>query len=455
LITFGDSRNEVWERFFQHITVSSHQNLINFLEELDLDIVPVKDVVRSSQDAIINAKRLRNENVESVILHLPSWAPPNLVIIAVTTVAKPPLILASRRNAGIVSMGASAGALSQLGIRHKRVLYDKFTEGLTSDILSFVRAASAIYTLKGQTFGVFGGRSLGMYTCMPNLDQWQQMFGIDIEHVDQLEIIREAERIPKERVEKFLNWLEKNCVSIDYDGEKLTKDKLELQIRCYLATKDIVKERKFDFFGVKCQPELSEKYVAQCLTAAFSNDNYDAEGPKEPIVCSCEVDADGALTMQILHLISGGKPVLMLDVGLDYIDGTYICGNCGGQSTWYSQRSDKPEENLKHVRLKPAWAPAGGAVTHYVCKPGEVTLARLYRKSGEYYMLILHGEIVEALGASELIDKLNLPIACVKFSMDLKHFIQEYGSNHIHAVIGDYTKELKDFCDLTGIKKIP
>jgi L-fucose isomerase-like protein len=62
---------------------------------------------------------------------------------------------------------------------------------------------------------------------------------------------------------------------------------------------------------------------------------------------------------------------------------------------------------------------------------------------------------VEALGASELIDKLNLPIACVKFSMDLKHFIQEYGSNHIHAVIGDYTKELKDFCDLTGIKKIP
>ena len=124
---------------------------------------------------------------------------------------------------------------------------------------------------------------------------------------------------------------------IEYDDKKLTPEKLKQQIRHYEATKKIIEDRRLDFIGVKCHYEMSRHYCTQCLSAAFCNDPYDWDGPKEPVVCACEADSDAALTMQILHLLTN-DPVVFMDVrhyDKDY-DVMVFC-NCGSQST-YTQR---------------------------------------------------------------------------------------------------------------------
>ena len=84
----------------------------------------------------------------------------------------------------------------------------------------------------------------------------------------------------------------------------LQPEKLQLQIRHYEAIKQIIREHHYDFVGVKCHYEMSRHYCTQCISAAFCNDPYDWDGPKEPVVYACEADCDAALTMQILKLLT-------------------------------------------------------------------------------------------------------------------------------------------------------
>src|SRR5205085_3695716 len=70
-------------------------------------------------------------------------------------------------------------------------------EATYARVRSFVRAASAASRLKGQTFGLIGGRSMGMYTATADPAQWLATFGVDVEHIDQGEIVRLAAEVPR------------------------------------------------------------------------------------------------------------------------------------------------------------------------------------------------------------------------------------------------------------------
>ena len=69
--------------------------------------------------------------------------------------------------------------------------------------------------------------------------------------------------------------------------------------------RELIDEWKLDFCGIKAQPELTDNFCTADIAEAFLNDPYDWDGPKRPIVCATEADMDGALTMQILAVISG------------------------------------------------------------------------------------------------------------------------------------------------------
>lgn len=99
---------------------------------------------------------------------------------------------------------------------------------------------------------------------------------------------RIGETIPQEQVDKAMAWLEEHVKKIHYDGRQLTPEKLQLQIRHYEAIKQIIREHHYDFVGVKCHYEMSRHYCTQCISAAFCNDPYDWERPKEPVVYACE-----------------------------------------------------------------------------------------------------------------------------------------------------------------------
>ena len=74
---------------------------------------------------------------------------------------------------------------------------------------------------------------------------------------------------------------------------------------------------------------MSRHYCTQCISAAFMNDPYDWEGPKEPTVFACEADSDAGLTMQMLKLLTD-EPVVFMDVRhWDAERGVMVFCNCG------------------------------------------------------------------------------------------------------------------------------
>lgn len=465
LMTFGDERKHEWENYFRGLTEPRHQQAVDYFKGLPLELHFSPKVARTKQDIDGQADQLKVAGAEALVAHIPCWTSPNLVVRGIQRLGLPTVLVSNRHPGthGTVGLLGAAGTLDQIGYPHLRIR-EEFdspdSPAIADKVLPFFRAAAAAARLRGEVFGLFGGRSLGIDTGTFDPMQWKRMFGVDVEHIDQLEIIRRADLVSKEKTEAMVAWLADNVASIGYDDKGLTRDKLAFQVRCYLATREIAREMGLDFVAIKCMPDLSTHYVPQCITAAFMPGPYDAEGDKEPTMMACEADGDAALTMEVLKQISGGKPALFMDIS--YIDDerqTFYLPNCGAQCTWYANRSDKPADNLKKVELRPAMRPGGGAITYFTAAPGQLTLARLYRKGGEYRMVILPGEAITP-SRQEYDDfvkargRHQLPTAFVKVSVNIEQFIDEFGSNHIVGVAGSYCHELEHVCRLLDVTPV-
>lgn len=457
LLTFSDSRSTAYQAMLP-VNLEFQKRLEEALKSTnEVEVLTGQNIIQTPKQAEAEVARLEAMGVDGFLFHFAGWSFPHLATVAARRSQVPVLLFASF-NPGypsLIGMIASGASLDQIGVKHGRVWGDPADPACMARILQFGRAAKAVHRLRGQICGLLGGRSMGMYVGTADPAQWQSLFGVDLEHIDQLEIVRRAEGVPEEKVQEALRWLQGRVGNIHWDGKTLTEEKLKLQIRAYYATKEIIREKELDFVAVKCQPELSDTFVTQCLSQAFLNDPYDMDGPKEPFVCACEADLDGALTMQILKLMTD-QPVLFYDLRhYDAQDEVYVFSNCGSMATFYAGRSSIPEENLKRVSLYPQIAfyyPGGGAAVQYMAAPGKATFARLARKNGKYWMAIFSGEFVEQPQEKLKEATLEWPQAFVRLKVSPQTLIETLGSNHLHTVAGDYVDCLAEFCAMVGIE---
>lgn len=459
LITFGDHRDHEWEHVFQRMTEPRHGEAVEFFEKLPIDLIVNESVARTREEINNQVDYLRAQRVDALIAHTPCWTSPNLVVHGIQRLDVPTIVLGNKHPGTHSTVGllGAGGTLSQIGYPHIRIRED-FSKALNERAMPFFRASMAKTRLMGKQFGLFGGRSLGIDTGTYDPMQWKQLFGVDSEHIDQLEIVRRAELVSVEDSQRMVGWLESSVAKVAYDDVKLTPEKLDFQARCYLATMEIIKDLGLDFVAIKCMPDMTNHYVPQCLSAALLPGPFDADGPREPIMMACEADADAALSMEILKEVSGGLPVLFMDVSyINDEEGVFYFPNCGAFCSWYAARSDKPEENLRKVELRAANRPAGGAITYFTAGPGPLTLARLYRVEGKYRMMVISAKSVEILDEQynrfvEARGSHQLPTAFLRMDIDVECLIAEFGSNHIMGVAGNRVEELRHFCELLDIE---
>ena len=456
ILGFSDGEPEVDKQLRDFVQAQVNAITAALEKSGEVEVIAGDSLINSVQSAKEEAVKLFSKGIDGAIFSYGVFSFPNFSVIAAQNILKP-VMLAANLNPdwpGMVAMLASGGALHHLGIEHFRVAGDVSQKNVMDRLLTFSRCAKVAGRLNGLTYGLIGGRSLGMYSAVVSMQQWQKKFGIDIDHLDQSEILRLAELVPQEQVDKAFKWLSEKIGKIEYDGKRLTEEKLKTQIRHYEATKQIVKEKGYDFVGVKCHYEMSRNYCTQCLSAAFMNDPYDWDGPKEPFVFSCEADSDGALTMQILKMLTG-DPVIFMDVR--HYDPDYnvmVFCNCGSQSTYYANRSYKPEENLKNVTLYPCLEiySGGGAHVNMMTKAGVATIARLNRYKDDYRMTIIPAEFVELPSEKMAETTKEWPHVFAKLPFDYNIFLDKFDANHCHAIYGDHVEELKMICKMLDIK---
>lgn len=312
IVTLGDSRQEFFKKREPVVAAEIEKIKQAFGNRFELFMPPV--VLNAGQGQEV-ADTVRRENIHAVIIHLPVWATPSLAFRIAYGTRYPVLLLGNlqRDTSSLVTLLAVAGMLDQTGKPCIRVSGDYHDPRVQKQVDTFVRAVTVAEGVRRSSFGMIGGRSIGIGTTVADPSQWQRQFGIEFDHRDQYEIVYRAETLDRERVKHHLEWVKEHIPNIQYGGN-FTEETLERQVRSYLALKDMAAEYQYDFMGVKCQQDMSDHYVLQCLGVALLNNPFDADGNKAPVPTSCECDCDGALTMRILNLCAEGNPSCLLDI---------------------------------------------------------------------------------------------------------------------------------------------
>jgi L-fucose isomerase len=462
LLTMSDGRDFV-ARDLEEFIAAAERRIVGALECRGHQVVRASGPIWTNELATSEARRVADAHPDLTIFHYPVWAFPHFTMLAAAAIPGPLLLLGNidPRYPGMVGMLAAGGALDQTGRVHARAWGDIAEPKVFERVLVAVRAAAAVQGLRGATFGRIGGRPMGMYTAVANSDQWMDRFGVDVEEIDQWELVRRAGDVEASRARAARQWLERHSAGVHYDGKQLTPELLERQIRSYYAMRALIDEWHLDFSGIKGQPELTTHFATMDVTEAFLNDPYDWDGAKPTHVCATEADMDGALTMQLLKALSG-LPVLFADVRHYHRDRDIwdLC-NSGQHATWYAARQDDPLENLRRVSFYPEgfYFPAGGASVHHLAAPAACTFARLTRRDGRYRMHVLRGRFEtyddETNQALMRQSTFEWPHAFARLDVDATEFLARFGSNHIHAVPGEYVAELREVCRLLDIDYEP
>jgi L-fucose isomerase len=464
VLDFGDGRHYL-QVPLEPINRQFREQLAGRLDAAGFEVITGDDVIWQNDLAVRNGRRMAAAEVDAVVFNFSVWAWPQYARVAAQFCPQP-IVMFSNVNPqypGLVGMLANSGSLDQAGIPFTKSFGDVADDGVFAGLRSQITAVAAARRLRGLTYCLIGGRSLGIDTTVIDPAQWMQQFGVDVDHVDQFELVRRAELELSDgtRVTPALDYLERTVGRIHWTAPdapfRLTKDLLRRQLGLYYAAVDLVEEFKYDFCGIKGQRELTEHFATADVAEAFLNDPYGPDGVAKPsIVCATEADSDAALTMQIFKHLSG-TPVLFADVRHYHHElGVWDLCNSGEHATYFAGRSTDPVANLPLTEFRPQgfYFPAGGAAVYHIAAPGRVTLARLTRHKGQYVMTVVPAEFVDFGPRNHEIAAIsqdNWPHAFARFDCDVETFISNFHCNHIHGVYGDWIAELESLCGVLGI----
>jgi L-fucose isomerase len=443
------------------------------LEGEGFEVISADKVIDSNRLAVEYGKMIRSKDVDVAILNYSVWAWPSFGRMLTQYCPQPVILLANyfEEKPGLVGMLAGAGSLDQVDFPYLKLYGEVDEPAIRGKLKSYIQGISAFNRLKGMTFVGVGGRSINIDTTVADPALWMKKFGIDVDSVDQMELVRRAELIRKnspEVIENAFEYLKQHTKGFKWlePGERssfsLTEESARKAISLYYGMIDLIDEFDYDFCGIKGQRELTEHYVTSDIAEAFLNDYYAPDGtPHDPIATATEADMDAALTMKVFNLITG-KPALFADIRNYYKDQDFwdLC-NSGAHATYFAGASEDPLENLKNVEFRPEgdYYTAGGPSVYHIAKPGEVTLARLTRTDiTKYRMVAMTGNFF-TMGpekdeeyACKCQD--NWPHAFVKMNHHIDTFIREVNCNHIHGTYGNHVEALRTFCKAADIEFI-
>jgi L-fucose isomerase len=479
IVTFTDGRARVAKatekdcRMFQ-------ERLVAYFRRKGHDVVAAKKIVWNYQTARTEARRIALTYPDLVVFNFCVWSFPDLTAQVANLIPEVPILLIGNilpSHPGWVAFFASAGTLDEIGRPFGRVLGDIRSPEVQRDVERFLhlhdpdqraRGERAAALLHGQRYGEFDGPSMGMYTGHIDPSQWMEQFGIHVYHRGQLHLWQMAQKIAADRVEAGLKWLEKYCGRIHWDGRKLTPGlggTLARQVRMYLAMKDFCKQEGIDFCGLTGQLDMTE-WPDLCVAdvqEALLNDTADWEQTeKKPLICATECDSNGALTMQLMHHLTG-TPALFADLRhYHQKEDLYDLVNSGQHAPWFAKRSTDFRRNWKECHIRPAsdfyFRGGGGSVQFYAAPAPKVTFGRIVRRNGRFLMHIFTGSFVRIPRPRE--ERLarqttyEWPHAFARFDLPLGTLRENYSSNHIHAVIGDQVAALAAAGEFLGIEPL-
>jgi len=416
-----------------------------FLSASGIDFVSTNSIIelKDCPEAVEIAKR---DNWDYIIVLLATWieSPHVLNILSAADLETKPMFLWSHDNIydenekATISFGAIASAgviretFEEMDYRFMFSVGNPGDEKLSKQLRAFDRAARTIAGLKATRIGLFDYVSMGMYTGLADHIKVKKLFGTEIVHVNQYDVLNALPDADKAMVEETKARL-RDEFSLAHDIEEELLDKTAA---IYQRFKELKSKHVIDGISVKCQYEMSVDFgFSPCVALSVLG---------EELPVSCEGDIYLLLSQMVLHYISE-KVTTYGDV-LGFLNDGIICAACGFAPKCF-MAPEKPKIN-KHTAI------CSGLMYTSPFKAEDVTVIRLANLKDGFKMHVISGR-TEELNDFHEIGCPPYAGSVIRFkNKEVEDFKQEIMSQHYAIVQGDFLEEVKCFCSLMGIKII-
>ena len=423
--------------------------LLSKLKKEDVRISLIPDFVDSIEKASEANSYLREENIDILLLQIGGYIPDEIAARIVESI-KVPLFLwvvpesldnGNIATGSVVGFMQSGGVISKLGKKFEILFGDPKDEKIIKRLDLTIKTIGTVKKLRNSKIGMLGYHCPGMLDASFHELELKNIIGSEIVYIDIANFIKTSEKISINSCEKIFSEINDKVNKIDGP----TRNDIIEAVRLYLTLKKLVEVYSLSAIAVRCWPEFKELgIISPCLALSMlTNDG---------VVASCEGDVLGAVSMQILHYLSGNAPFFFDVLKLVKEDNVFMGFHCGAAAPGLAE--NKSNINLRtHFRVdKPVeeWTWKPGVTVEFPIKPGRVTLARLDEIKGTYRMAVMGGEAQR----TDMFVRGN----CVKVRMDrdveeiLKILVSEGFGHHQILVHSDIVKELSIVCKLLGIQ---
>jgi L-fucose isomerase-like protein len=296
-------------------------------------------------------------------------------------------------------------------------------DGLTR-ALRYLRAAALRRRLRLARVGMAGLRTRGMTEVAASEIALKRALGPRIVPVDMVALLNRARQASQAETAPVWNRVKATAGTVQVTDEAGLGS-----AGFYVAIKELVQQEGLASFAFGCYPDYMG---CACLAASALAD--------EGVPVGCEGDANGAVAMLMLQLLTG-QPTHNTDWLDPLEDGSVVFTHCGSGS--YALAERRQDITLAPVRLA-----CTGVCSLFPARPGPVTLLNLMPRGAGYQMAVMEGEALR----TDMVFPGN-PLR-VQFGQPVGHIIDwihdEGIGHHWMAGYGHVAGELRDLARIIG-----
>jgi len=346
----------------------------------------------------------------------------------------------NRKSDSFCGTISTAAGLSRRNIKFDfSGIYFPEEEEFISGVRKFSKTVNAVAGFKGMKIGAIGPRPAPFETCAINEVALIEKFRIKVVPYTLLKLKADMESIGENDVGEIKNDIEKSFECKLVDSKIISKiAKLEYVLKKYAVEEDL------SGFGIQCWTAMQEEIgLSPCVSMGRLTD--------KGIMCACEVDLHGTITMVIQHLLTVGRDVphfIDWTIQNQEDENMFLAWHCGNAPISLKCKSCKPQINTHSVLGWQIGYDKSYGTGEFQLKDGLLTINRFGEAGGKFKMLSTVGEAVpdnRTLRGSWKWVKVK----------DLKKLyrtiIEEGFVHHASMMYGDLSKEMNAFCKFAGI----
>jgi len=230
-------------------------------------------------------------------------------------------VLASHAQKGLPAFGIYGHEVQDVD------MVDTIPEDVKEKLLRFGRAAIAVATMRGKSYLQIGSQCMGIGGSIMDQDFMEEYFGMRVESVDEVEILRRMEEgiYNEEEYQKALKWTKEHCKEgrddnpdfVKFSDEEKEKQ-WEFTVKMYCIIKDLMAGNKnlpegFEeemvghnaiVGGFQGQRQWTDHWPNCDYPEALLSSTFDYEGAREPYTLATENDVLNGMGMLFMRLLT-------------------------------------------------------------------------------------------------------------------------------------------------------